>query len=183
MRLVLLYGPPATGKLTIAKHLARMSGYQLFDNHASIDLANRIFARDEAGFGDLVTGIRKLVFETAARNDKNLIFTYVYAHPQDKADMVWMINSIENNGGQVRLVHLSCDPDILLQRVSDDSRRAYSKITDEALLTEILGNYDVLSAYPDRPSLSLNTSRMSAEEIAAKILLELSLTFKSDVRG
>ena len=42
MRLVFLYGPPAVGKLTVAKALARLTGYKVFHNHLTIDLVASI---------------------------------------------------------------------------------------------------------------------------------------------
>lgn len=38
MEFVLLYGPPAIGKLTIAKELQKLKGYKLLHNHLVVDL-------------------------------------------------------------------------------------------------------------------------------------------------
>jgi replication-associated recombination protein RarA len=38
MKLILLYGPPAVGKLTIAKEIARLTGFKLFHAHLTSDL-------------------------------------------------------------------------------------------------------------------------------------------------
>ena len=35
--LCLVYGPPAVGKLTVAKEIAARTGYRLVHNHVSID--------------------------------------------------------------------------------------------------------------------------------------------------
>ena len=45
MRLVFIYGPVASGKLTIARHLAERLGAQLADNHTLINPAEALFAR------------------------------------------------------------------------------------------------------------------------------------------
>jgi shikimate kinase len=37
MPIVFIYGPPAAGKLTVAKELSAVTGYKLFDNHVTID--------------------------------------------------------------------------------------------------------------------------------------------------
>ena len=37
MKLVVLHGPPAVGKLTVARELARLTGWRLFHNHLVVD--------------------------------------------------------------------------------------------------------------------------------------------------
>jgi hypothetical protein len=43
MRLVFIYGIPATGKLTVAQELAKRTGYSLFHNHLVVDLLLSLF--------------------------------------------------------------------------------------------------------------------------------------------
>jgi len=42
MKLVILYGPPATGKLTLAKEISKKLGYKIFDNHQTMDFLNSV---------------------------------------------------------------------------------------------------------------------------------------------
>ena len=43
MRLIFIYGMPATGKLTVARELARITGFNVFHNHLVVDLLLSIF--------------------------------------------------------------------------------------------------------------------------------------------
>ena len=43
MKLVVLFGPPAVGKMTVGRELERFTGLRLFHNHMTIDLALRFF--------------------------------------------------------------------------------------------------------------------------------------------
>ncbi|HIJ11483.1 TPA: hypothetical protein HA278_05490, partial [Candidatus Woesearchaeota archaeon] len=43
MIFVLIYGPMAVGKLTVAKELVKLTGYKLFHNHLTVDLVGSIF--------------------------------------------------------------------------------------------------------------------------------------------
>lgn len=43
MRLIFLYGPPASGKLTIAEVLSERTGIPLFHKHLSRDLVKDIY--------------------------------------------------------------------------------------------------------------------------------------------
>jgi shikimate kinase len=60
MKLIIIYGPEATGKLTIAKELAKATGFRLFHNHVSVDVAKTFFDFGMAEFGELVWDVRIL---------------------------------------------------------------------------------------------------------------------------
>ncbi len=153
MTFVLLYGPPAVGKLTVASELAELTGFKLFHNHLSIDLARAVFERDTPSYGRVGNAVSKLVFEEAARENINLMFTYVYAHPQDDSEIAWMLEIFERHGATIQLVQLTCDRAKLMERVGADSRRAKKTITDAGFLGELLDKYDLSTPYPARPSL------------------------------
>src|SRR5438128_11279342 len=85
MKLILLYGPPAVGKLTIAKEIARLTGFKLFHVHLTADLVEPIFPRGTPSFPKLVWDIRYAVFAEAARaNIDGLIFTMVYGRDREQ---------------------------------------------------------------------------------------------------
>ena len=42
MKLVIIYGPPATGKLTVANELAKITKFKIFHNHLTVDLLNSL---------------------------------------------------------------------------------------------------------------------------------------------
>ena len=43
MKLVILYGPPAVGKLSIAQALAARTGFRVLHNHLLMDLSHALF--------------------------------------------------------------------------------------------------------------------------------------------
>ena len=61
MKLLLLYGPPAVGKLTIAKALARLTAFQVFHAHLTVDLVTAIFPRGTPAYQHLLWDIRYAV--------------------------------------------------------------------------------------------------------------------------
>ena len=105
MNLVFIYGPPGVGKLSVARELARLTGYKLFDNHVSIRCADSVFEFGTKPFFRIVGTIRDLVFEEAAANGVSLVFTYVYSHPQDAPHVERMCGFFEGPGR--RGFHLS----------------------------------------------------------------------------
>ena len=44
MQLVFIHGAPAVGKLTVARELAALTGFRLFHNHLTVDLAGSVFS-------------------------------------------------------------------------------------------------------------------------------------------
>ena len=53
MNLVFIHGRPATGKLTIARKLVTLTGYQLYHNHIAVDEAFQLHAFGTPGFIEL----------------------------------------------------------------------------------------------------------------------------------
>ncbi len=176
MTFVLLYGPPAVGKLTVAKELAALTGYRLFHNHLSIDLAEAVFERDTPPFGLIIKAVRGLVFEEAAKAGVDLIFTVVYAYPEDNAEFDWMLDIFESRGATVHLVQLTCSREELLERVGSDSRRSKRAIMDADFLDGLLDSYDLLTPYPHRPSLTLDITDTPPAKTAAAIAAHLGKT-------
>ena len=43
MKLIIIHGAPAAGKLTIANELGRLTGFKVFHNHLSIDCVKPVF--------------------------------------------------------------------------------------------------------------------------------------------
>src|SRR5687768_17345766 len=128
MNLVFIYGPPGVGKLSVARELARLTGYKLFDNHVSIDCARSVFDFGTKPFWDAVGKIRGAVFEEAAAAGVSLIFTYVYSHPQDAPHVERFCGLFEARGGRALLVRLYCERDELERRLPRPERASHGKL-------------------------------------------------------
>jgi AAA domain len=138
MKLILLYGLPAVGKLTIAKEIARLTGFKIFHAHLTVDLVTSIFPRGAPAYLQLVWDIRFAVFAAAARaNINGLIFTTVYGRDREPF-IARCVEVVESFGGEVCFVHLYCHAETLRQRVVREDRKQYGKITSVELLNETL---------------------------------------------
>ena len=161
MNFVFLYGPPGVGKLTVARELAGLTGYRLFDNHVSIDAVRRVFDFADEPFWPLVLGFRFDVYEAAAKHGVDLITTGAYVYPKDNELAEQMFSRVESHGGNVRLVHLTCRLEVLAERVRSEGRGG-SKQT-------ALDDNDYFTPIPNRESLRIDNSDLAPQDTARRI--------------
>jgi len=177
VRLVIIYGAPAVGKLTTAKALAALTGFRIFHNHLSFDLVKAVFDFPTRPFLELAEAVRLATFEAAARESvPGLIFTFVYASPDDDVFVEKTIERVEANGGAVSLVRLCCDTATLEKRVVADERRKFGKLTSVESLREGLASWNLTVAIPFRESLEIDNSTLEAEAAARRIAAHFGLT-------
>jgi hypothetical protein len=175
MRLVFLYGPPGVGKLTVARELVALTGFKLFHNHLTVDLVAAVFPRGSPAFGPLVQRFRREMFEAAAQQGVDLVFTYVYAHPDDEPGVRELIEPVSASGGSVHFVQLTCVRDELLARVANESRRAYRKLTDPVSVGRLLDRANLLAPVPFARSLQIDTTQVLPTEAASQIVAHYDL--------
>lgn len=175
MRLVFLHGPAASGKLTVAKELAALTGLPLFHNHLVVDALLAVFPFGSPGFVALRERMWLDVFAAAAAEDRSLIFTF---HPEASVapDFPQRVTAlVEDAGGRVDFVALHCTADVVAARVEAPSRQASGKLSSLALLRQLeaAGAF----AYPPlpAPALTIDTGAVAPAEAAAQIRAALAL--------
>lgn len=176
MNLIFICGPPASGKLTIAEELVKLTGYKLFHNHVTMDLARELYPGfDELRF-KLVDRLRLDVFSYAAENGTDLIFTLVYSG--DKEDDTFIadaITAVEAVQGKVLFVELTAPDETLLARVSNESRVRFHKLKDPQILLSQLEASQYSRPLPVPASLRIDTSTIDAHEAARRIMTHYGL--------
>lgn len=175
MKLIIIYGAPAAGKLTIATEVARRTGFKLFHNHVSIDCVKPVFDFGTPPFMRMIETIRFATIAEAAREGVDLIHTFVYAFGEDDEHFRKLIASAENNGGEVHLVLLKCERDALKARIGNESRLRIGKLSDPDSVDGSLARFDLRSVYPDRESLVIDTTELGVEEAADRIIQHFAL--------
>lgn len=175
MDLVYLYGPPAVGKLTVAKELAARTGYRVFHNHLAIDCVRPVFEFGSDSFWRQVHAIREGMMAEAARSGRDLISTTVYSHPDNDPQTKRRFDAVESNGGRVCLVKLTCSEEVLEARVPDSQRKAAGKIATVEGLRGAMAAHDLFTPIPWRESLHLDTGVLGAAEAAERIIAEYRL--------
>ena len=170
MKLIFIYGPPATGKLTVAKELQKLTKYKLFHNHHTIDLVGSIFEFGTDIFFNLSSKFRLELIEMAAKENINgLIFTYVYSHPADDKFVKTILKRVEKHNGEVNFVQLCCNENELIKRVKNSSRKDFNKLKTIKGLKDTLKDWDCFTPIPFCENLVIDNTEISPQKTAKLI--------------
>jgi hypothetical protein len=119
VQFVVIFGPPAVGKMTVGDQLCKITGFKLFHNHMTIEPVLDIFPFGSPPFGRLVNEFRRRIIEEAADAAlPGLVFTFVWG--LELADDLELVESyidlVETRGGCVHFVELYTDQAVRLDR-------------------------------------------------------------------
>ena len=122
--LMVLFGPPAVGKMTVGRAVCARSAlgpgpvWRLFHNHHTIEPLHEIFGQDSPAFGTLNAEFRRRVIEEAAATGVHLVFTTVWnlAGERDAAYVRGLVAPYADRGLAVRFVELYADLPTRLER-------------------------------------------------------------------
>lgn len=176
MNLIVIYGPPACGKFTIAQELSKITSYKLFHNHLTLDLIKTILPFGTPKFWEEVTELRRKLLRLAAKENVNLIYTFCYYHKEDDEKVAKIKEIIESEKGKVYFVQILCDKEELYKRVENKSRKKYGKIKDLKILNDVLNNHELFKSVPFEPNISINNTKLSPKVVAKKIISSFNLT-------
>lgn len=142
MKLVIIYGPPAVGKLTVAKALAKATDFKLLHNHLVSDMVLSVFERNTPAAISLSASIKNLIFETAAKNkQKGIIATFLYdSNKKDQIDQ-WCkdcLNIMSRYKAKAYFIRLSAPIKTLKKRVLSPSRLGTKKIRSSKKLIKVI---------------------------------------------
>jgi hypothetical protein len=172
--LVYLYGPPASGKLTVAEQLAELSGYPLFHNHLTVNALRPVFGFGTELFIQTLHKIRLEVFRAAASGGISMIFTNnsAWQGPDGRARFADFARrarlTVEAAGGRVQFARVTAPLPVLLERVGSASRQAHGKLLDPGKLRELVSTDDQASLHAE--DLVIDTSQLSPWQAAQVIL-------------
>jgi broad-specificity NMP kinase len=167
MNLIIIYGPPAVGKLTVSNELAKLTSYKVLHNHLVIDLINSIFDRNDEMFGKLIDSYRlDLVEKAAVKKINGLILTTVNIKNEDDLFIKNLIKINEQNFGKTYFIQLTCDINEIKKRLTATSRNKHGKLTDVKIFEDFISKKEILGAIPFVESLKIDNTFISPQETA-----------------
>ena len=122
MKLLVLLGNAAVGKMTVGQALMKITDLRLFHNHMSIELVLDVF-------GDRVHAvdkrIREAIFEGFAKSDQyGMIFTLLMAFdlPSDWKYLDYLCDFFRRENADIYYVELVASQEVRLQRNATENR-------------------------------------------------------------
>jgi hypothetical protein len=186
MKLVIIFGPHAVGKMTVGQELAKITGLKLFHNHISIELTCSLLDFGTKEAKELNERIRTAVFECfSSSQEEGLIFTYMWALDQQED---WdYINKLEalfkSKGAMVYYVELEADYNKRLER-NKTPNRLLNKPTkrnlelSEKMFVDLENKYR-LNTYPNEIKkdyyIKINNTDLSPDQVALFIKKHFNL--------
>ncbi len=176
-QIIIIYGPPGVGKLTVAKILEKQLGnFKLFHNHHAVDYAESLFGKsDQTGL--FVKRLRLMTLREALHRSLNLIMTIAYNGTENHNERIrgWikMIRS-QKEPSTIHFVRLTASKEVLYARVKHPDRLNYGKITTIKKLKHVMkteGTYDI--PIPFVKSTVVDTTNNSAADTVKQILAEI----------
>ena len=180
MKLVLLFGPQAVGKMTVGHALEKTTELKLFHNHMTIDLVSPFFDYGTKEGKRLVNLFRSEIFKSFANSDQyGMVFTYVWAfNCQSDWDFVESVCQVfEEAGAEIYFVELESDLQTRLKRNTTPHRLQYKPTKrnlewSENDLKTSMDKYRLSSLDGEikrKNYLRINNTYLSPDEVAAQI--------------
>lgn len=172
MKLVIIIGNGAVGKMTVGQEFAKITGLRLFHNHMSVEPIIDIFGEYN---GDIVRKFRELVFTEFVKTDKyGLIFTYIWAFDaQSDWDYMEHLREIFK-GADIYYAELVAPQKVRLQRNATENRLKHkpskrnlewsNEMIIESDLENRLESYD--GEVPYENYIKIDNTNLSAAETA-----------------
>ena len=192
MHFLMLFGPPAVGKMTVGRELAGRTGYKLLHNHMTVEPVLDIFEFGSPPFVRLVAEFRNRIIEEAISADlPGLVFTMVWGLdlPEDRALVASYVDLVEAAGGRVSFVELFATLEERLSRNRTELRLAKKRskrdlVFSDANVLDLEENFVMStgdgatlsdSLITDRDYVRVDSTRLTAEEAAAQVAEALGL--------
>lgn len=178
--LIVVCGPQAVGKMTVAESLRDKLKYNMMMNHDSIEMSDRIFGFGTPAQKEFNAIFRKEAFELALKHNVDLIFTYVCAFEMqsEREYLMSLENMFKESGGTFYFVELSASLTARLERNETPHRleRKASKrdvAWSKANLLKDTENHRLNSGEGEtwfENHLKIDNTNLSPEEVADMVI-------------
>jgi adenylate kinase family enzyme len=125
MKMVVIFGPAAVGKMTVGQSLSAITDYPLFHNHVTIEPLLKYFPFDSPAFSRLNKLFREeIIRELSKSHYTGMIFTYMWdlRDPTDAEYLRDLIEKFSSDPSSVAFVELEARQNVRLKRNRTENR-------------------------------------------------------------
>lgn len=180
MKLVIIFGPQAVGKMTVGHELEKITGLKLFHNHMTIDLVLRFFEYGTPSAKRLIRLFREEMFKEVAASDlEGLIFTFGWAFNfKEDSEFIERTKKIfTNKGADIYFVELEADVEERIRRNTSEHRLQHKPSKQDTAssgkrFTESLTKHRMNSEQgeiTEKNYIRIDNTNVSAAEAAQRI--------------
>jgi hypothetical protein len=122
MKLIIIFGPGAVGKMTVGQELMKITDLRLYHGHMDIEPVLEIFGYRN---GSAVRKIREVIFEEFAKSENyGMIFTFMWSldSKSDGEYLDSLVDIFRRDGADIYYVELFAPQDIRLERNRTENR-------------------------------------------------------------
>ena len=172
MKLVLIIGSGAVGKMTVGQELMKITNLRLFHNHMMIEPVIDIFGYFK---GDTILKLREIIFDDFVKSEcDGMIHTLMWAFDME-SDREY-VNNLASKFDEVYCVELIASQEVRINRNKTENRLANKaskrdiQASNNRLLNEdkhrLISNEGEI---PFKNYLRINNENISAKEVASMI--------------
>lgn len=172
MKLVLIIGSGAVGKMTVGQELMKITNLRLFHNHMMIEPVIDIFGYFK---GDTILKLREIIFDDFVKSEsEGMIHTLMWAFDME-SDREY-VNNLASKFDEVYCVELIASQEVRINRNKTENRLANKaskrdiQASNNRLLNEdkhrLISNEGEI---PFKNYLRINNENISAKEVANMI--------------
>ena len=169
MDLVFLHGPAASGKLTVGRELARLTGMPLFHNHLVVDALLALFPFGSPEFVQLREEYWLRAFAAAASADRSFIFTFAPEQTVPAGFAQRALSTVGASAGRVHFVALQVSSDEQERRIENADRKQFNKLSQLDTLRRIRAVEKAEEIDVPPADLTIDTATNSPAEAARVI--------------
>jgi hypothetical protein len=170
LQVVFIFGPTASGKLTIGREVAAATGFRLFPDHLAVNLVSGVFDTHMRAYIRIREWAWTEVLREAVHENRSLVFTF---KPQASIRSSFLSHAcviIERLGGEIVFVELTCPDSVIETRVENGDRRALGKLASLADYRRLRDQGAFEFRTMPTPKLRIDTSQCTPAEAASRIV-------------
>lgn len=181
--LLVLFGPPAVGKMTVGRAVCRATGFRLFHNHMTIEPLSETFGYGTPPFNRLNEEFRRRVLEEAAAHHIDLLFSLVWALDCEP-DLRILQGYVDIFDGDAAFVELRADLPTRLARNRTEERLLHKaskrdvawsdanvrELEGQWAMTSSAGTHEAAALLDRHPHLVVDTTDLTAAQAGDRII-------------